>query len=44
MKVQNLESKLKCSVSVVIIVTLPGITVEIFSSTIGSILEELGGI
>ena len=43
MKVQSLEIKAKRSVFFMIIVTLAGITVEIFRITVGSILEELGG-
>ena len=36
MNVQSLEIKVKCSVLVMVIVTLADITVEIFSSTVGS--------
>ena len=36
MNVQSLEIKVKYSVLVMIIVTLAGITEEIFSSTVGS--------
>ena len=43
MKVQSLGIKAKRSVFFMIIVTLAGITVEIFRITVGSILEELGG-
>ena len=42
MKVQSLEIKAKCSVFVIIIITLAGVTDEIFSSTVGPILENLG--
>ena len=43
MKVQSLEIKVKCSVFVIIIIiTLKGVTEEIFSSTVGRILEDLG--
>ena len=43
MKVQSLEIKVKCSVFVIIIIiTLKGVTEEIFSSTVGPILEDLG--
>ena len=41
MKVQSVEIKVKYSVFVIIIVTLVGITDEIFSSTAEPILEEL---
>ena len=41
MKVQSVEIKVKYSVFVIIIVTLVGITDEIFSSTAELILEEL---
>ena len=42
MKVQSLEIKAKCFVFVIIIITLAGVTEEIFSSTVGPILEKLG--
>ena len=43
MKVQSLEIKVKCSVfAIIIIITLKGVTEEIFSSTVGPILEDLG--
>ena len=42
MKVQSLEIKAKCFVFVIIIITLAGVTEEIFSSTVRPILEKLG--
>ena len=41
-KVQSLEIKVKCYVFVIIIITLAGVTEEIFSSIVGPILEDLG--
>ena len=42
MKIQSLEIKVKCSVFVIIIITLKGVTEETFSSTVRPILEDLG--